>query len=323
MERAASRQFGFMAYAAHLNGFTRRGGLIHTWVGRRANDKAIDPGMLDNLVGGRIAAGYTVDETMRKEAWEEAGITPALLEALYCVGAVRVEYTVPEGLHREILFVHDLWLPQDFTPRNQDGEVSEIQMMRNEDVVERILDGEFTLDAGAVMIDGLIRQGIPSPEDPQYLDILRLLETLSHRTLRDVLVTRGAGTIWQDFRNTTRDDPVHWRTGNENQAPSHRGLGPCPLRLRRRPDLAEWRAGGVRRAGHGDDVLLEALAHRVGRQPGVQLGSRARATPASRLLPAPSARPASPRARATRGVATTASGWWPSPPSSAAAYRLI
>jgi 8-oxo-dGTP pyrophosphatase MutT (NUDIX family) len=176
IERAASRHFGIMAYAAHLNGFTRRGGTVHTWVGRRAPDKSIDPGMLDNLVGGRIAAGSTVDETMRKEAWEEAGITPKLLEALYCVGAVRVEYTVPEGLHREILFVHDLWLPANFKPRNQDGEVSEIDLLRNEEVVERILDGEFTLDAGAVMIDALIRQGVPLPEDPQYLDLLRLLK---------------------------------------------------------------------------------------------------------------------------------------------------
>lgn len=176
IERAASRHFGLISYGAHLNGFTRRGGAVHTWVARRAAGKSVDPGLLDNLVGGRIAAGFTVDETMRKEAWEEAGIAPALLEALYCVGAVRVEYTVPEGLHREILFVHDLWLPPDFTPANQDGEVGEIQLMRNEEVIERILDGEFTLDAGAVMIDALIRQGIPLPEDAQYLDLLRLLK---------------------------------------------------------------------------------------------------------------------------------------------------
>ncbi len=176
IERAATRHFGFMAYAAHLNGFTRRGGEVNTWISRRAPGKSIDPGMLDNLVGGRIAAGFTVDETMRKEAWEEAGISPSLLGGLYCVGAVRVEYTVPEGLHREILFVHDLWLPGEFMPKNQDGEVAEIRLMKNEDVVQKILDGEFTLDAGAVMIDALIRQGVPLPEDPQYLDLLRLLK---------------------------------------------------------------------------------------------------------------------------------------------------
>ena len=176
IERAATRHFGIMAYASHLNGFTRRKGLMHAWIARRAPDKSIDPGRLDNLVGGRIAAGFTVDETMRKEAWEEAGIPPALLEGVPCVGAIRVEYSVPEGLHREILFVHDLWLAEDFVPANQDGEVAALRCLPIEDVLDAILEGEFTLDAGAVMIDGLIRQGIPSPEDPQYLDLVRLLK---------------------------------------------------------------------------------------------------------------------------------------------------
>ena len=176
IERAASRHFGMMSYGAHLNGFTRVNGLAQAWIARRSSTKAIDPGRLDNLVGGRIAAGSTVDETLRKEAWEEAGIPSPLLEGAPCVSAVRVEYSVPEGLHREILFVHDLWLPGDFRPANQDGEVSELRLVPLEEVVEEILLGEFTLDAGAVMIDGLLRQGLLAPEDPLYLELLRLLK---------------------------------------------------------------------------------------------------------------------------------------------------
>jgi len=176
IERSASRHFGLMSYGAHVNAFTRVGGLAQAWIARRSPSKSIDPGRLDNLVGGRIAAGATVDETVRKEAWEEAGISPALLDGLDTVSAVRVEYSVPEGLHREILFVHDLWLPNDFKPTNQDGEVAEIKLMSLEDVVQEILAGEFTLDAGTVMVDGLLRQGILSPEDPLYLEILRLLK---------------------------------------------------------------------------------------------------------------------------------------------------
>jgi 8-oxo-dGTP pyrophosphatase MutT (NUDIX family) len=176
IERAASRHFGLMCYATHLNGFVRRGGLVHCWISRRSPSKAVDPGKLDNLVGGRIAAGMSVDETMRKEAWEEAGLAPALLRDLTCLGAVRVEYSVPEGLHREILFVHDLWLPEDFTPSNQDGEVSEIRCMPVEEVLQNLLAGDFTLDAGTVMIDGLLRLGAVLPEDSQYLDILRLMK---------------------------------------------------------------------------------------------------------------------------------------------------
>ena len=176
VERAASRHFGFLAYAAHLNGFLRKGGLAHAWIARRSPDKSINPGKLDNLVGGRIAAGMSVDETLRKEAWEEAGIAPALLAGLNCLGAVRTEYSVPEGLHREIMFVHDLWLPPDFAPTNQDGEVSEIRCMPVEEVLQNLLTGDFTLDAGTVMIDGLLRLGAVLPEDPQYLDLLRLMK---------------------------------------------------------------------------------------------------------------------------------------------------
>ena len=176
IERAATRHFGLMAYGAHLNGFTRLGGLVNVWVARRSPDKAIDPDKLDNLVGGRISAGMSVDETLRKEAWEEAGLAPSLLADLTCISAVRVEYSVPEGLHREILFVHDLWLPPEYKPANQDGEVSEIRLVPVEDVIQSILTGEFTLDAGTVMIDGLLRLGAVLPEDPQYLDMQRLLK---------------------------------------------------------------------------------------------------------------------------------------------------
>ena len=42
--------------------------------------------------------------------------------------------------------------------------------------MQDLLAGDFTLDAGAVMIDGLLRLGAVLPEDPQYLDLLRLLK---------------------------------------------------------------------------------------------------------------------------------------------------
>jgi len=176
IERAATRHFGMIGYGAHLNGFTRIGGLVHAWIARRSPGKHVDPDKMDNLVGGRIPAGLTVDETLRKESWEEAGIAPSLLAGVNCLGAVRVEYSVPEGLHREILFVHDLWLPPEFRPANQDGEVSEIRLYPIEEVIVNILAGDFTLDAGAVMIDGLLRLGAVMPEDAQYLDLLRLLK---------------------------------------------------------------------------------------------------------------------------------------------------
>ena len=176
IERAATRHFGMMAYGAHLTGFTRRDGEPYLWIARRAPDKSVDPDRLDSLVGGRIASGYTVDETIRKEAWEEAGVAPALLKGVACASVVRVEYSVPEGLHREILFAHDLWLPEGFRPQNQDGEVARLYCLSVPETIEAILAGEFTLDAGAVTVDAFVRNGILAPEDPQYLELVRLLK---------------------------------------------------------------------------------------------------------------------------------------------------
>ena len=82
LERAAARYFGVRTFAAHVNGLVRAietgtGGST-MWFARRAPTKAIDPGQLDNLVGGGIAAGMTVAATVQKEAREEAGIPSAL-----------------------------------------------------------------------------------------------------------------------------------------------------------------------------------------------------------------------------------------------------
>jgi len=45
-----------------------------------------------------------------------------------------------------------------------------------QEVLQHLLAGEFTLDAGTVMIDGLLRMGAVPPEDRQYLELLRLMK---------------------------------------------------------------------------------------------------------------------------------------------------
>jgi hypothetical protein len=176
MERAASRHFGIMGYGAHLNGFTRRGRHGQR-VGGAAQRKQAGGSRQARQPRGRAhIRGHERGRDAAQGGVGEAGIPPGLLAGLNCISAVRVEYSVPEGLHREVLFVHDLWLPDDFKPANQDGEVSEIRSMAVEEVLQKLLAGEFTLDAGVVMIDGLLRLGAVLPEDSQYLDLLRLMK---------------------------------------------------------------------------------------------------------------------------------------------------
>ena len=124
LERAAARYFGspHARRARQRPRAARRRNAM--WIARRSPTKAIDPDRLDNLVAGGVAAGQSVAATVVKEAWEEAGIAAAVAALAQRAGAVRICRAQPDGLQRETIFVHDLWLPADFVPAGQDGEVA-------------------------------------------------------------------------------------------------------------------------------------------------------------------------------------------------------
>jgi 8-oxo-dGTP pyrophosphatase MutT (NUDIX family) len=180
LERAAARFFGIATFAAHVNGLVRRDGEIRMWLARRSARKAIDPNLLDNLVGGGIAAGTTVPMTVIKEAWEEAGIPGAIAARAECTGTVQICRAQPEGLQRETIFVHDLWLDADFVPANQDGEAVEHRQMPLADAARLVAnesgDEVVTADASLVIVDCLLRHGFVAPGSRDY----RALDALRH-----------------------------------------------------------------------------------------------------------------------------------------------
>jgi 8-oxo-dGTP pyrophosphatase MutT (NUDIX family) len=161
IERAAARFFGTTTYAAHVNGLVVRADQPPlVWIARRSLDKPTDPGMLDNLVGGGIGWGYTVREALLKECWEESGIPPEVAQGARAGGTLHVLQELPEGTQAEQLFVFDLELGEDFTPRNQDGEVSEHRLARVDEVRTWLASGQMTVDASLAMLDALLRAGL-------------------------------------------------------------------------------------------------------------------------------------------------------------------
>lgn len=178
IERAAARYFGIVTYAAHVNGLVEGGGVQRMWIARRSPTKAIDPDQLDNLVGGGIRAGTTVAQTVQREAWEEAGIDPVLAHAARPAGVVRICRAQPDGLHRDVIYVHDLALPQEFVPAAQDDEVAEHRLMLLQDVATLIAHGDgqdlVTADASLVILDFLIRRGGIAPDSSHYLALSEL-----------------------------------------------------------------------------------------------------------------------------------------------------
>jgi len=156
LERAAFRTFGFRSMATHINGYTKSGLL---WLGRRSETKSTDPGKLDNVAAGGIAADETPWVCAKRELWEEAGVPPQIADQIEPIGRIHMRRPIGgRGFHDEQLYIYDLELPDHFVPTNHDGEVSGFIEISLAEAAARILADEFTSDAAFVTADYILRR---------------------------------------------------------------------------------------------------------------------------------------------------------------------
>ncbi len=159
MERAAARFWGTLTLGAHANGYVAdgQGRPAALWIAQRAFDKATDPGLFDNLIGGGVPAGQTPQEALQREGWEEAGLSAALMAAAVPAGVLRLHRDMPEGRQLEDLHAYDLALPPDVRPQNQDGEVAGFQLLPMAEALALAAGasalGAMTVDAALVTLD--------------------------------------------------------------------------------------------------------------------------------------------------------------------------
>ena len=149
-------------------------------------------------MGGGLAAGMTVGETVIKEAMEEANVPEALASKATSAGSVSFFYRSERGLFPNTEFVFDLELPESFQPGNNDGEVSGFQLTPVKDIVSIItsqvhfcvLDQDFEVDvfrqdykitSAPIALDWLVRHGhVTLEEEPDLPEIVELLHLPLH-----------------------------------------------------------------------------------------------------------------------------------------------
>jgi len=172
LDRGAVPFFGTRAYGVHLNGYAREGDTLRLWVGRRSPAKQIAPNKLDNLVAGGIGNEHGIDETLVKEAEEEASIPPGLIKHAVPAGAVSYRMETRLGIRDDVLFVYDLETPADFAPENRDGEIVHFELMPASEVLQRVREtSDFKFNVNLVILDFAVRHGLLRPDDPEYLDV--------------------------------------------------------------------------------------------------------------------------------------------------------
>ncbi|WP_142849291.1 DUF4743 domain-containing protein [Telmatospirillum sp. J64-1] len=173
IDRTAVQEFGIRAYGLHVNGFVRYGEGMHLWIGKRALDKAVAPGKLDNLVAGGQPSGLSLAENLVKEAQEEADIPREMACKAKPVGVISYCMETERGLKPDVMFCYDLEVPRDFEPIPRDGEMTGFELMPVEKVAEIVRTSDaFKFNVNLVIIDFLIRHGYLTPEnEPDYLDL--------------------------------------------------------------------------------------------------------------------------------------------------------
>ncbi|MEZ5830108.1 MAG: DUF4743 domain-containing protein [Dongiaceae bacterium] len=172
LERASVPMFGVHGYGVHMNGFVRDHGRLKLWIGKRADNRPIEPGKLDHLVAGGIPLGLGPQECLVKECEEEASIPQSLALRAKPAGAIHYRMEHQGWLRNDTMFIYDLELPADFRPANKDGEIASFRMMDLDEVESILSAGEdFKFNVALVLIDFLIRHGHITPDHSDYSDL--------------------------------------------------------------------------------------------------------------------------------------------------------
>jgi 8-oxo-dGTP pyrophosphatase MutT (NUDIX family) len=151
-ERAGFYFLGMRSDAVHVNGFYAD---ARMWVARRSTAKQVDPGLLDNLCAGGVAAGETLETCLQRELYEEAGIRLAAKHLLRFRGTTEVGRVRDGGWHVERLHVYNLLLQANEQPCNRDGEVQEFLLLGAAELAGLVHAEKCTPDAAAAMVKGL------------------------------------------------------------------------------------------------------------------------------------------------------------------------
>jgi len=172
IDRSISTLLGSLSFGQHLNAYVMTSDGMKMWIGRRAYDKPHHAGKLDHLVAGGLPWDISPSDNLKKECYEEAGMSASLASQAKSVGLISYKYEYELGGKEDIIYCYDIELSEEFVPNCTDGEVEEFYLMPIEEVAEIVrTTNEFKTNCNLVIIDFLIRHGFIGVEDEDYIEI--------------------------------------------------------------------------------------------------------------------------------------------------------
>jgi isopentenyldiphosphate isomerase len=178
IDRSISTLLGSLSFGQHLNAYVMTTEGMKMWIGRRAYDKPHHSGKLDHLVAGGLPYDITPSDNLKKECYEEAGMSEELASQAKTVGLISYKYEYDLGGKEDVIYCYDIELSEDFIPNCTDGEVEEFYLMPIEKVAHIVkTTNEFKPNCNLVIIDFLVRHGFLIEEDEDYIEIVQWLRS--------------------------------------------------------------------------------------------------------------------------------------------------
>ena len=104
-------------------------------------------------MGGLMAAGETVAQTLERETWEEAGLRIAQLSDVREFARLTVRRPLEAGGYMvEHMHCFEAGVPHGLLPVNQDGEVLRFEALTRDELRERLHVDAFTVEAALVLL---------------------------------------------------------------------------------------------------------------------------------------------------------------------------
>ncbi len=173
LDRASISLLGIRGYGVHMNIYVHSKEGIKIWVPKRSKNKLLDPEKFDNSVAGGVAINETVKAALKREAYEEAGISNDIIRKAQSVGVISYCWKSNYSLRPDMLFVFDLKVDEKFLPKCLDGEVHSFTLMKWESIRQIIEDtDDFKINCSLVLIDFFIRHGLINQENEKDYEIL-------------------------------------------------------------------------------------------------------------------------------------------------------
>lgn len=162
--RNLARVMGLLTTSVRLNAYDADGLLL---LAQRAANKTVDASKWDSLAAGLVKASEQPQQALFRELYEEAGLTTSDVKISEGARFVQ-EFSVPEGMVREIVMSFDAEVKAGVHPMNRDGSVDAFKSMDLTEALAKAEAGEVMYAAAISICESTMRR-LGSPIDEKWL----------------------------------------------------------------------------------------------------------------------------------------------------------